>query len=100
VQVGDCMAAFNLDAASMDCCHSMPCTPSNHSHGCCKQMMSAQTPNLLPGQNVSLQRPIVTVIEYPLLTYILGHSADQFSNVETKQHSPPDLYTLYASFLI
>jgi len=100
VQVGDCAAAMNLDPASMRCCHSMPCTPANHSQGCCKRMKSAQAPSILPAQHVSLHSPSVASVEYPRLTEILGHPPDPSLVVEAQQHSPPDLYTLHASLLI
>lgn len=100
LQVGDCMADMNADRASMRCCHSMPCTPANHSQGCCKHMMSAQAPSILPAQHVSLHSPTVATIEYPLMTEILGYAPDPSLIVEAQQHSPPALYTLHASLLI
>jgi len=48
LQFADCMSATTQDQQSMKCCGSMPCDPSNQSHDCCKGMVSAQSPNVLP----------------------------------------------------
>jgi hypothetical protein len=100
LQFGDCMSAMVLDQQSMQCCRSMPCTPANHSHGCCKNMASAQTPNMLPAAHVSLHTPTVTVIEYPPLLQIVRANVAPPVVAEAQEHSPPDLYTLHASLLI
>ena len=45
----DCLSAMTTqDEQSIQCCGSMPCDPSNQSHDCCKGMVSAQAPNVLP----------------------------------------------------
>ncbi|MGH9732335.1 MAG: hypothetical protein ACRD4A_11590, partial [Candidatus Acidiferrales bacterium] len=64
LQFGDCMSAMSLNQQSMECCASMPCTPANHSHGCCKNMVSAQTPNFLPAVHASLHAPAVATFDY------------------------------------
>jgi len=61
----DCMSAMTPDQENMQCCGSMPCTPANHSHGCCEKMASAQMPSMLPARHVSLHAPIVATVEYP-----------------------------------
>jgi hypothetical protein len=99
-QFGDCMSAMGMDQQAMRCCRSMPCTPANRSQGCCKNMLSAQMPNMLPVQHVSLHVPTLTTIEYPRLTEVLGHAPALPLFVEAQQHSPPELYTLHASLLI
>ena len=99
LQVGDCVSAMAMDQEAMQCCHSMPCTPTN-SQGCCKNMASAQTPSLLPAQHVLLHAPSAADFEYPQPTEIPGHSPDTLLPVDAQQHSPPDLYTLHASLLI
>ena|SRR5215472_8277914 len=96
---GDCMSAMAMDEAAMQCCHSMPCTPAN-GQGCCKNLVSAQTPNMLPAQHVSLDLPSVAQLEYPRLSEVSGHSRDPWVTVDAQQHSPPELYTLHASLLI
>ena len=100
LQFGDCMSAMTLDQQSMQCCGSMPCTPANHSHGCCKNMASAQSPNMLPAAHVSLRGPTVAAVEYPRLLDIGRSTLAPPVVVEAQEHSPPDLYTLHASLLI
>jgi hypothetical protein len=97
----DCMSALTLDHQSMQCCGSMPCTPANHSHGCCKNM-TAETPNMLPAGHILLQGPIVAAVEYPPMLGMIWKTRAPIppAFVETQQHSPPDLYTLHASLLI
>lgn len=100
LQFGDCISAMTLDHQSMQCCRSMPCTPANHSHGCCKDMASAQTPNMLPAAHVSLHAPTVAAIEYPRLVEVARPAPASSLVVEAQEHSPPELYTLHASLLI
>jgi hypothetical protein len=97
----DCMSALTLDHQSMQCCGSMPCTPANHNHDCCKNMTPG-TPNMLPPGHVSLHPPIVASVEYsPMLAMVWNTRAPvPLAFVETQQHSPPNLYTLHASLLI
>ena len=100
LQFADCMSAMTPDQQSMECCASMPCTPANHSHGCCKTMTSAQTPNMLPTARVSLNAPTIAAVEYASTIEIARSSAVSFVAVEVQQHSPPELYTLHLSLLI
>jgi hypothetical protein len=101
LQFGDCMSAMQLDQESMQCCRSMPCTPAHHSSGCCKDMASVQTPNMLPAEHVLLHGPTVASVEYPLNLEIAPSIPAPFVAVNApQQHSPPDLYTLNVSLLI
>lgn len=100
LQLGNCMPAMAMNAGAMQCCGSMPCTPANQSQGCCKNMLSASAPNMLPGHHVALHGPAVAALEYPLVAEILRYAPDPYSIIEAPQHSPPDLYTLHASLLI
>src|SRR5215813_5086919 len=61
LQFADCMSAMTHDQRSMQCCGSMPCDPSNQSHDCCKGMVSAQSPNVLPVTQVMLYVPLMVV---------------------------------------
>ncbi len=100
MQFADCMSALTPDQQTMQCCASMPCTPANQNHDCCKTMASGQTPSVLPTARVSLSAPLPAVIEHePILTVsrfvsLIPHPA------EAQQPSPPELYTLYVSLLI
>jgi hypothetical protein len=96
----DCMSALTLDQKNMRCCGSMPCTPANHSQGCCKHMMSSETPSMLPAGHVSIHVPVVAAVEYPRMLAIVWQSPTPPIIVDTQQHSPPELYTLHASLLI
>src|SRR6266849_7930875 len=61
LQFADCMSAMTHDQQSMKCCGSMPCDRSNQSHDCCKGMVSAQSPNVLPVSHVAFHAPVVVV---------------------------------------
>src|SRR3984893_15045100 len=63
LQFADCMSAMTQDQQSMKCCSSMPCDPSNQSHDCCKGMVSAQAPNVLPVAHVTLHAPVMVVTD-------------------------------------
>jgi hypothetical protein len=100
LQFADCMSAVTPDQESMKCCGSMPCTPANQSHDCCKAMVSAQSPNILPTARVSLNAPAITLVE-PLASFEVVRLVPlPLAAVEAPQHSPPELYTLHASLLI
>ncbi len=99
LQFADCMSAMTPDDQSMECCASMPCTPANHSHGCCKTMTSGQTPNVLPTAPVA-PASTIAIIEYtqPFESASLGF--EPVVTIQSQQYSPPELYTLHASLLI
>ena len=96
----DCMSAMPLDEQSMHCCGSMPCTPANHSHGCCKHMTSPETPNILRASHASVHPPAITTIEYPRILTVVWQTSTSQEMIETQYNSPPDLYTLHGSLLI
>lgn len=97
LQFADCMSAMTPDQESMQCCGSMPCTPANHNHDCCKAMVSGQS---LPTARVSLNAPASVIVE-PLVSAVMVRLVASPVNVfEAPQHSPPELYTLHASLLI
>lgn len=100
LQFTDCLSAMTQDPLSMQCCGSMPCEPSNQTHDCCKGMVSARSPNVLPIPQVTLHAPVMVVanvLASPRLTPYTQISRFEFA---TPQHSPPELYTLHASLLI
>lgn len=100
LQFADCMSAMTLDQESMQCCGSMPCTPANYSHDCCKAMISGQSPNLLPTAGVSLNAPAIVLVEPSASVAMVGLVSSRLCTIEAPQHSPPELYTLHASLLI
>jgi hypothetical protein len=102
LQFADCMSAMTPDQESMKCCGSMPCTPANQSHDCCKGMVSGQSPNAIPTARVSLSAPAITFVE-PLASVEIARMVSlPLGAIEAPQHSPPppELYTLHASLLI
>ena len=100
LQFADCMSAMTQDEQSMKCCGAMPCDPSNQTHDCCKGMVSAQSPNVLPVPHMTLHAPLMVVTD--ILTSPKAPPYTEASRVgfEAPQHSPPELYTLHSSLLI
>jgi len=96
----DCFAPGVMDAEAIECCASMPCTPANQSHDCCKTMASALTSSVLPTARVSLTIPLLAVIERQPALEIARSVPLIPQPAEAQQHSPPELYTLYVSLLI
>lgn len=96
----DCVPAADASKQAMQCCRSMPCTPANKSHNCCKTMISARTPNMLPVARVSLAMPAVAVIAYARMLGIPRFTPVARMVIQTQQHSPPALYTLNVTLLI
>ena len=100
LQFVDCMSAMTQDEQNMKCCSSMPCDPAMQGHDCCKGMVSARSPNVLPVSHVTLHAPAMVVadtLEAPQIFFYAQVSRFEFA---APQHSPPELYTLYASLLI
>src|SRR5882762_5594129 len=100
LQFAHCLSAMTHDEQSMQCCDSMPCDPSNQSHDCCKGMVSAQAPNVLPVTHVTLNTPVVIVTGILASPQAMPHRERAHLNFAAPQHSPPELYTLHASLLI
>jgi hypothetical protein len=101
LQVQSCMSAEMLNQQSMQCCNSMPCTPMNKDMGCCKDMVSPKTPNMLPTHHESLQPPVVANFEYSQSMDLAFRTTSPSSEpVVAQQHSPPELYKIHLSFLI
>jgi hypothetical protein len=96
VQVADCMTS--ADQQTMKCCRTMPCSPSNRSHDCCKKMVSGQTLIVLPLTHV-LSAPLAIAAEAPPIVQDRQTTELFWPRFEPPQHSPP-FYTLYASLLI
>jgi hypothetical protein len=73
LQFTDCLSAMTQDQQSMQCCGSMPCDPSNQSHDCCKGMVSAQSPSVVPVPHVTRHAPVMVVTDIlasPQLAYL------------------------------
>jgi len=100
LQFVDCLSAMTQDQQSMQCCGSIPCDPSNQSHDCCKGMVSAQAPNMLPVAPVTLHEPVMVVSDVLASPQATPYPNASRLDFEAPQHSPPELYTLHASLLI
>ena len=100
LQFADCMSAVTQDSQSMKCCGSMPCDPSNQSHDCCKGMVSAQSPSVLPVGHVTLHAPVMVVKDVLASPQATPYAEVSRLDFKAPQHSPPELYTLHSSLLI
>jgi hypothetical protein len=100
LQFADCMSAMTQDQQSMKCCGSMPCDPSNQSHDCCKGMVSAQSPNVMPVAHVTLHAPVMVATDVFASPQAMPNPEVSRLDFEARPHSPPELYTLHASLLI
>src|SRR6266576_6604170 len=100
LQFADCMSAMTQDQQRMKCCGSMPCDPSNQSHDCCKGMVSAQSPNVLPVSHVTLHAPVMVTADILASPQAMTYPEASRLDFEAPAHSPPELYTLHSSLLI
>jgi hypothetical protein len=100
LQFEDCLSGMTQGQQSMQCCGSMPCDPANQSHDCCKGMVSAQSPNVLPVPHVTLHAPVMAVTDILASPKATPYTDASRLDFEAPQHSPPELYTLHASLLI
>lgn len=98
-QFADCMA-MSADQQTMKCCRTMPCSPANRAHDCCKKMVSAHSPSVLPIPHVLLSAPLAIAVEPLPVAEVTRLTEIFWPGIDPPQHSPPDLYTLYASLLI
>ena len=100
LQFADCMSAMTQDQQRMKCCGSMPCDPSNQSHDCCKGMVSAQSPNVLPVSHVTLHAPVMVTADILASPQAMMYPEVSRLDFEAPAHSPPELYALHSSLLI
>lgn len=100
LQFADCLSAMTQDQQSMKCCGSMPCDPSNKTHDCCKGMVSAQSPNVLPVSHVTFHAPVMLATEILASPQAMMYPEASRLDFEAPTHSPPELYTLHSSLLI
>lgn len=101
LQVQSCMAQPMSSQQDMQCCKSMRCTSANNGQDCCKRMVSPNVPTMLPVQQASLKAPAIVVVHYPSIIDLAGRFSSPLSEpIHAQQHSPPELYTLYATLLI
>ncbi len=99
MQFADCYA-MSLDQESMQCCHHMPCNPANKAHDCCKHMVTAQAPTALPVVHAPFVAPVAIAVGPVPLAEVERTAQVASPGTDPPQHSPPDLYIVYASLLI
>jgi len=100
LQAADCMTALSQDQQAMQCCGTSQCTPANQSHGCCKTMTSTEIPRMLVKARVSLNVPVIAVVERAPVLETVMFTPSIWLSIEPQQYSPPELYTLHSSLLI
>jgi hypothetical protein len=100
LQAADCLAAFSRNQQAMQCCGTTQCSPVNQSHGCCKAMTSTELPRMLVKARVSLNVPVVAVIEHASALETASYTPLISLSFEPQHYSPPELYTLHSSLLI
>lgn len=87
----------------MECCASMPCTPANHGHDCCKNSVTIPSVYVVPSAATPTAPLLAVVGNAPLLAIVRpaapAESAD--ASFDASAHAPPlELYTAYHSLLI
>ena len=100
LQGADCFAPAPADHEAMACCHSMKCLPGQHAHRCCTAKTTSQPQTALPQEYSALQAPAPAAVAHLALPVVTARAGVYGSGLGAMQHSPPDLYTLHASFLI
>ena len=99
LQFADCYA-MSLDQQSMQCCHHMPCNPANKAHDCCKNMVTAQAPSAVPVAHTPFIAPLAIAVDWVPLVEVEETAQAVSPGVDPPQHSPPNLYIVYAALLI
>lgn len=98
----DCFTPGLMDAQTMQCCASMPCTPTNQSHDCCKSMVRAPAVYLVPPATASAAPLLAAVsVAPPAITGPSPFAQRLGGPLDTSAHAPPqELYTVHHSLLI
>jgi hypothetical protein len=100
LQSSDCMASLAPDQNTMQCCATMKCPMEHMSAGCCTTTVSAQAPSSLPTSKTIVKAPVLGILFHAVGIDPVGTLTLPPTLVKSRQHSPPDLYTLHHSFLI
>jgi len=96
----DCMTAATPGEQASQCCASMKCSPATKMESCCKTPLSAHAPSVMVKARVSMAVPIPKIAERVSSLQIARYMAGRRVVADIPMFSPPDLYTLHASFLI
>lgn len=99
----DCSANSAQRADDMDCCQSMPCTPANQGHDCCKNMVRQREPYLVsiaPSNAQALAAVAVAPVLEPDSMAALAVAESQNPTDVVADFSPPPIHPLLCTFLI
>jgi hypothetical protein len=99
----DCFAHGQKDGDAMECCRSMPCTPANQSHDCCKKMVSAPGIYFVVPQRTLAPAPSVQILAVVTTTAVAMTTEPPHVACcpEAREHAPPaELPSLYETLRI
>jgi len=97
----DCLAEALVNAQAMDCCGSMPCTPTNQDHDCCRTMVSVNPVYLTTAPTAPLGLPAPTADRVTPVLDLSSFSSAPVHSIAANEHAPPpDLTVLHLSLLI
>jgi hypothetical protein len=96
----DCMPVGTIGEQASQCCASTHCSPATKMESCCKTPLTAHAPSVMVKARVSMAAPIPNITGRVSSLQIARHKAERPVVADIPMFSPPDLYTLHASFLI
>jgi hypothetical protein len=96
----DCMPMATPGEQASQCCASTQCSPATKMESCCKTPLSAHAPSVMVKARVSMAAPIPKITGRVSSLQIARHKPERPVVADIPLFSPPDLYTLHASFLI
>jgi hypothetical protein len=96
----DCMPMATPGEQAAQCCAAMHCSPATKMESCCKTPLTAHAPSVMVKARVSMAAPIPKIAGRVSSLQIAHYNPQRPVVAAIQLFSPPDLYTLYASFLI
>jgi hypothetical protein len=96
----DCMPVATAGEQAAQCCASTHCSPATKMESCCKTPLSAHAPSVMVKARVSMATPIPEIDGRVSSLLIARYKPERPVDADIPLFSPPDLYTLHASFLI
>lgn len=96
----DCMPMAAAGEQAAQCCASTHCSPATKMESCCKSPLTAHAPSMMVKARVSMAAPILKIARLVSSLQIGRSKSERPMVAEIQLFSPPDLYTLHASFLI
>jgi hypothetical protein len=96
----DCMPVATPGEQTAQCCASTHCSPATKMESCCKTPLTAHAPSVMVKARVSMAVPIPEIARRVSSLQIARYKPGRRVVADIPLFSPPDLYTLHASFLI